>query len=273
MKEGSFVDKPALEKLATIVHNFCGINYFSNMSSFELKIKRRLHALKLDSVQQYIDHLNNHEMEWEALIQTVTINETYFFREDRQLQIYQQKILPSLISKGESIRVWSAACSTGEEPYTLAMLTLDANILGTKHIEITGTDINSHVLQVAKKGAYLKNSLSFRRIQPYWLKAYFDEDDTHFTLKNEVKRIVKFDYINLKSVELINQQQQYDVIFCRNVLIYFNEHTIEKIVQAFYRILKPGGYLFLGHAETITQFKNIGFETINEEGTFYYRKG
>lgn len=261
-----------LQLLAHKIYEFCGLNYFTNITSLELKVSRRLNHLQVSSLMEYDIYLNTHPEEWWQLVEELTINETYFFREEKQLYLYMQHILPSL--KNETpIRVWSAACSTGEEPYTLAMLSHEAGFTSNQQLQIVATDINTKVLQRAKRGIYNKRSLSFRRIEEQWLMKYFLATPSTYEVMDSVKQQVSFQYLNLLQQRDIEAFEEFDVIFCRNVFIYFDEETIYKIISSFYKVLKPGGYLFLGHAESITKFKNIGFETINQNGTFYYRKG
>lgn len=263
----------ALNQLGKEVYDYCGLNYLNNLSSLELKISKRLTQLNLQSLWSYIRVLEEDKSEWDHLIQLLTINETYFYREDKQLLVYQNTILPRLKdSNANKIKVWSAGCSTGEEPYSLAILTKESNVNESKRVEIVGTDIDKKVLNIAKHGVYNKNSLSFRRIPQNWLQKYFVETETDYVLKDDIKEMVSFRYLNLLDEKENCEKEVYDIIFCRNVLIYFDEETIKKVVTTFYKALKKGGYLFLGHAETISKF-DIGFETINEDGTFYYRKG
>ncbi|MBB5149677.1 CheR family methyltransferase [Ureibacillus thermosphaericus] len=267
------MDNLALYYLGKVVYDYCGLNYLNNISSLKMKVSKRLRQLNIESYWSYIRYLQEHPSEWDQLIVLLTINETYFFREDKQLYIYQQKILPQFASEVQQpIKIWSAGCSTGEEAYSLAMMTMDLDHYKPKKVHIIGSDINKKVLSIAKEGIYSKSSLAFRRIPPYWLQKYFDEMENNYRIKDEVKKMVSFQYVNLLEEVENGRNEEFDVIFCRNVLIYFDEETIEKVVKSFYRALKKGGYLFLGHAETISNLK-IGFETLNENGTFYYRKG
>lgn len=262
-----------LKQLGQQVYDYCGLNYLNNISSLESKISPRLQSLSL-SLWEYLKLLENDPHEWDTLVEILTINETYFFREDKQLTFFQETILPALKVKKPSqpIRIWSAACSTGEEPYSLAMLILDSGLLEQHDVQIIGTDINKKVLAVAKKGTYSKKSLSFRRIPPIWLNKYFEEGKEEYKVKDTVKGMVDFEYLNLLDKEKMSLQNQFDIIFCRNVLIYFDQETMRKVTSSFFQSLVSGGHLFLGHAENISNM-GIGFETISTEGTFFYRKG
>lgn len=152
------------------------------------------------------------------------------------------------------------------------MMTLDAGRSETLPVKITASDINKKVLDMAEKGLYHKRSLSFRRIPEHWLTQYFEDRDPYYEVITPLKNMVSFEHLNLLNQEhMINQRDQFDVIFCRNVLIYFDQATVKKVVSYFHDALKKGGYLFLGHAETISQM-GVGFESVSKDGTFYYRK-
>lgn len=258
----------AWQQFAKLVYDYCGLDYRKNLDALEMKLAKRLKTLQMPTLWRYMSYLDNNTDEWGQVVEILTINETYFYREDKQLNVYQQHILPTLTGP---VNVWSAACSTGEEPYSLAIMSKQAGRDATS-VQITATDINQRVLQVAKQGAYAKRSLSFRRIPPAWLEAHFLADDTHYYIDPTVQQMVHFDYLNLLDIAHNGPTEQFDVIFCRNVLIYFDEATIKRVVSGFHRALKKGGHLFLGHAETISHF-DIDFKTVHSEGTFYYQKG
>lgn len=262
----------ALKQLGQLVYDYCGLNYLANLDSLEMKIQKRLSVLHMGSIWSYIRYLERTSNEWDPLMELLTINETYFYREDKQLEVFQKNILLKLTSTSadSEIKVWSAACSTGEEPYSLAILAKEKN--QQHQLKITATDINKKVLTIAEEGKYNKRSLSFRRIPTQWLEKYFIQTTDTFELQPDIKQLVSFEYLNLLGKDIHNIVGEYDVIFCRNVLIYFDEETVKKVIICFYNALKKGGYLFLGHAETIYKL-DIGFETINDNGTFYYRKG
>lgn len=263
-----------LQQLGQLVYEYCGLNYLNNLPSLEMKTAKRLQELDLTSMWSYLRVLEESKAEWDLLIEVLTINETYFYREDKQLLVFQHKVLPSVLSTKptQPIKVWSAACSTGEEPYSLAMTVVDSGMYSSNEVRIVGTDINKKVLQFATAGMYSKRSLSFRRIPQTWLETYFTDVTDEYEVRDTIKQMVSFKYLNLLDEEKMSDEQEYDVIFCRNVFIYFDQETIKKIATSFYHSLKKGGLLFLGHAETISNM-GIGFETINTDGTFYYRKG
>lgn len=260
-----------LQRLAQLVYVYCGINYHTNLPSLNLKIKRRLNQLKLNTINEYLDFLVDNTEEWHRLVELLTINETYFYREEKQLHEYIGTVVPLLKNNSnDTIKVWSAGCSSGEEPYSLAILALEA---GYNHldIQIKATDINKKVVDIASRGEYNKTSLSFRRVPNKWLSKYFNEDEKVYQIKECVQQFVTFGHLNLIDLSKVPVNETYDVIFCRNVLIYFDEATINNIIKGFYNRLRPGGYLFLGHTETVSKEIN-GLKLIHSEGTFYYRK-
>jgi len=243
----------------------------------EKQMLRRITSLMkrngFDNFHDYFNKLKNDKFLLDQFVNYITINVSEFYRNMSQWEILERDILPKMIGdKKKPLHIWSSACSTGEEPYSLAVLTKTSGIYESNEVEIVGTDINKKVLNIAQKGAYNKNSLSFRRIPQQWLQTFFHETTTSYEIKDSVKEMVSFRYLNLLDEKEYCEKETYDVIFCRNVLIYFDDETIKKVVTRFYNALKKGGYLFLGHAETISKL-NLNFETINEDGTFYYRKG
>jgi chemotaxis protein methyltransferase CheR len=258
-----------LRSLGQKIFEHCGINYMDNLSSLESKILRRLTELRA-SWWEYCDLLSKNQAEWDRLIECITINETYFFREEAQLHELSDVILPQWSGK-PSIKIWSAACSTGEEPYSLSMAIADRGSFPLNRVEILATDINKRVLGIAERGYYPKHSLCFRRTSAEMLDKYFSADGEGYRVKEFIRECVRFDFINLIDELNLERMPPVDIIFCRNVLIYFDDETTRNIIHRFYRLLNPGGYLFLGHAETILG-SNPGFETISAPNTFYYRK-
>lgn len=261
----------SLRQLGKIVYDNCGLDYQSNLGSLETKVAKRLQELSV-TTWEYIRYLERNELEWDLLIQQLTINETYFYREEKQLRVFQE--LVGQLSKKEKgpIRIWSAACSTGEEPYSLAMLIDELGLFVEGEVEIIATDIDKRVLQTARNGAYGKHSLSFRRIPSEWLSTYFEEHEREFVVKDSIRKFVRFKHLNLLDKTAMNAENGYDIIFCRNVLIYFDQPTIQKVVTHYYKALNQTGHLFLGHSENISSM-GTGFETVSTSSTFYYRKG
>jgi chemotaxis protein methyltransferase CheR len=259
---------PSLWRLASLIYERCGIDYRDNMFSFAVKAGTRMKALGM-TCYQYLGYVEHQPDEWDALIEAITINETYFFREEQQLEELVRVVLPALEGR-EEIRIWSAACSTGEEPYTLAMTILESGLVPLSRVHIYATDINRKVLQIAEQGFYPKHSMCFRRTPEPMKQRYFDAVPGGYRIKEEIRERVHFLQWNLIQ-DAADVLPVMDIIFCRNVLIYFDAQTIQEVISNLSGRLADGGYLFLGHAETITGMTNE-FQTINAPATFYYRK-
>ena len=239
-----------------IIKDYCGL-YFDDNSRFllERRLSRRIKNHHLNDFRDYyrfIRYDKRAEDELSAIMDVLTVNETYFFREQNQLKAFSEEILEELrvVNKDKkSLRIWSAGCSTGEEPYTLAMLIHEKNLFNGWDIEIHGSDINQRVLQTARRGVYRKNS--FRTTEPYFLSKYFVEEDSAYRIGDAVKKYVNISYLNLLDPFKSRFLGKMDVIFCRNVLIYFDNASRRRVIENFYDRLVDGGYLLLGHAESL----------------------
>jgi len=239
-----------------LIRDYSGI-YFDDESRYliEKRLSRRVRKYHFGSFRDYFRHLlydRNRDEELASIIDVLTVNETYFFREQSQLKTFSDEILPELrdINRDKKrLRIWSAGCSTGEEPYTIAMLVLENGRFYGWNIEIFGSDINQRVLQVARSGIYRKNS--FRTTEPYFVNKYFKEEDSLFKISDNVKQHVNFSHLNLLDPFKVRLVGTMDVIFCRNVLIYFDQMSRKKVVEIFHERLMNGGYLLLGHAESL----------------------
>ncbi len=239
-----------------IIKDYCGL-YFDDGSRYliEKRLSRRLKNHHLDDFRDYyrfIRYDKNTELELSAIMDILTVNETYFFREQNQLKAFSDEILEELKGTnkaGKTLRIWSAGCSTGEEPYTISMLINEKGNFNGWDIEICGSDINQRVLQTARKGVYKKNS--FRTTEPYYIHKYFTEEDGSFQIRDSVKTHVNFSYLNLLDPFKTRFLGNMDVIFCRNVLIYFDNASRRRVIENFYNRLVDGGYLLLGHAESL----------------------
>lgn len=266
-------DKAGLDILAGMIYDYCGLDYRKDPMSLQLKIDSKLKELGL-SPWEYCGYLRMEPNEWDKLIELITINETYFFREENLLNEFQKVILPQYSDRTPEnpLRIWSAACSTGEEPYTLMMLVEESGLFEKGAVQIVASDINKCVLKKAREGIYKKQSLSFRRMPANLYDKYFIELEDSYKVIDSIRNMVDFKHLNLLDRDIRKRLENIDIILCRNVLIYFDSDAIRKIVNAFYDILNPGGYLLLGHAETISSLQS-GFETIHTSSVYYYRKG
>lgn len=245
-------------QLRDFVYDFCGL-YFDVESKYmlEKRLNKRLSHHHLASFKDYYYHLRysrDRDEELSTVIDLLTTNETYFFREDFQLKTFTEEILPELIQKkrvtgDRSMRIWSAGCSTGEEPYTIAMLMLQKPELRLWDVEIIGTDISRQVLAVAREGVYGKSS--FRSTDDYFIGRYFNEHDGKLKISDEVKRLVTISHLNLLDSSRVSLLGRMDVIFCRNVIIYFDLEAKRRVISALHSQLQKGGFLLLGHSESL----------------------
>ncbi|MBI5635092.1 MAG: protein-glutamate O-methyltransferase CheR [Nitrospirae bacterium] len=239
-----------------IIKDYCGL-YFDDTSRYllEKRLSRRIKNHHLNDFRDYyrfIRYDKRAEEELTAIMDVLTVNETYFFREQNQLKAFSEEILDELRTVNrdrKTLRVWSAGCSTGEEPYTIAMLINEKGHFNGWDIEVHGSDINQRVLQTARRGVYRRNS--FRTAEPYFMNKYFIEDDGSFKISDSVKKYVNFSYLNLLDPFKSKFLGRMDVIFCRNVLIYFDNASRRRVIENFHDRLVGGGYLLLGHAESL----------------------
>lgn len=242
--------------LRDLIRDYCGI-YFDDDSRYllEKRLSRRVRNHHFSNFRDYYRFLlydKNKEEELNSIIDILTVNETYFFREENQLKAFSEEILPELRESKRNkrqLKIWSAGCSTGEEPYTIAMLLIEKGYFIGWDIEIFGSDINHRVLQIARNGIYKKNS--FRNTENFYIKKYFTEENEFFRISDIVKQYVNFSHLNLLDPVKTKIVGIMDVIFCRNVLIYFDKQSRKKVIDMFYERLWEGGYLLLGHAESL----------------------
>jgi len=219
----------------------------------ENRLSRIIQEKKLQSFEDYLKLIkfSSNGNELTRLFDAVTTNETYFFREPQQLTVFAEGILSKLLEqkKGvKKIKIWSAACSSGEEPYTLSMMLLEKRLLPDK-FEIYASDLSEGVLSSAKKAVY--NSYSIRNLPESYMKKYFSNNGQSYTLKDSVKHTVNFMKVNLIDNKNMASLRGMDIIFCRNVLIYFDTKAKQKVVSNLYDSLNPGGYLFIGQSESL----------------------
>ncbi|MBN2040971.1 MAG: protein-glutamate O-methyltransferase CheR [Spirochaetes bacterium] len=243
------------EKFAKLVYNESGIFLkTTKLTLLSNRLRKRLNALNLKTFTEYYDYINSladRSKEIESLIDVVSTNETYFFRNEKQFESLTGECFPEISKRKQTdkrLRIWSAGCSTGEEPYTIGICILEAGSLFQGwDIEIIATDIAYSVLDFAKKGEYSGRRID--KVKPELLKKYFLKSDSEqYTIKDEVKKIINFKLLNLfKDSYPVN----IDIIFCRNVMIYFDKEHQKKLLSGFYRSIQNNGYLFLGHSETI----------------------
>lgn len=219
----------------------------------ENRLSRIIQEKNLQSFEEYLQLIkfSSNGNELTRLFDAVTTNETYFFREPQQLTVFTEGVFSKLLEQKKDLRkikIWSAACSSGEEPYTLSMLLLEKRLFSDKY-EIYASDLSEGVLASAKKAVY--NSYSVRNIPEPYMKKYFSNCGQSYTLNDAVKKTVKFMKVNLIETNNMAPLRGMDIIFCRNVLIYFDIKAKQKVVSNLYDSLNPGGYLFIGEAESL----------------------
>ncbi|MBI5178484.1 MAG: protein-glutamate O-methyltransferase CheR [Nitrospinae bacterium] len=245
--------------LSDCVRGYAGL-VFSGAQEylFQKRIKRRMDANKLVSAREYYHFLRfdpRRDDEMRELINLLTVNETYFFRETPQIEMVSRELLPALKerrSREKTVRIWSAACSNGAEPYTLAMLVLESGLFqaGGWKVEIFGTDINSEVVQAARKGMF--GVPAFRGTDEALRKKYFTPAGAgQWEIRDEVKKMVKFSQMNLHNRAQMRLMRDMDAIFCRNVLIYFDTEGKREVSEMFHDSLAPSGYLVIGQTESL----------------------
>ena len=219
----------------------------------EARLSGRLRRLGMDGFDAYLRYLENDSSSRElaAMVDALTTNKTSFFREPAHFEYLRREILPGLARRRRSPRFWCAGCSSGEEPFSLAIL-LAENLKESelREVQILATDISERVLSVARQASYTRQQV--QEISSRLLHKYFDleEGTGNYRLRGEVARLVRFARLNLMGQWPM--QGPFDAIFCRNVMIYFDTPTRERLVQRFYDLLGPGGRLFIGHSESLT---------------------
>jgi chemotaxis protein methyltransferase CheR len=249
--------------LSTFIHERCGINIQPHKKSLvKGRLAKRLRVLGMKKFKEYYEYISNpaNSEEMVQMIDAVSTNVTHFFREQAHFDFLQERVIPELVSRSKSgentkIRVWCAASSSGEEPYSLAMTFLN-NFIGLQNEDfmILGSDISTRVLKLAENGVYGEDKLG--GINKSMRLKYFDSIGVdQFQIKPSVKKYLVFKRINLMD-DQFPFKNPLDMVFCRNVMIYFDKPTQQVLIEKFYNHLKPGGYLFLGHSEGLTGVKH-----------------
>lgn len=263
--------------LRDLVYSESGIWLKDEKKSFLTnRAVKRMREHNIASYYRYYKLLtdrNEGKKELLAFLDALTINETAFFRNRPQIDVFSGKVLPEIIERKrrggrQSLKIWSAGCSTGQEPYTLAMLIRDS-ILDLRNWEITvlASDLSLTALEAAEKGVYTPEKME--GLDQRFIDMYFYRVKDGYRIADEIKKMVVFDYHNLMHE---NGAADFDVIFCRNVLIYFDELTQKKVIERFRRSLVPNGYLFLGHSETLQGINDNFIFVHQNKGTAYRKK-
>jgi len=244
------------DKFIRLIYKKTGIFYERNKKYYvEKRLETRATVLEMDSLNDYYMLLkfSNDTSEFDRLINELTVNETYFFRDFPQLRAFAEDVLPIFVRENgdrKKIKIWSAACSTGEEPYTLSIILQEMLEKPEQwEIQILATDINTDVLESAQIGLY--ESRAVRDVPPEYLEKYFTKRHDKYLVNLNVKKPVSFRRINLMDESEMNNIVGCDFIFCRNCLIYFDDESRRSVLSKFYNSLNPGGFIFLGHSESV----------------------
>ena len=263
--------------LCDLLREECGLD-FGESSRFvvEKRLRRRLESIGIDSFPAYLHRLRAArpgDNEMAELIDHLTTNETYFFREQNQLRALMQEILPEMILRrrgtSEPVRIWSAGCSSGEEPSSIVMLALEAGLDPARDIRVYASDISRSMLRKARSGIY--REASFRDTPDALREIYFREKDGAYQITDDVKRHIDYVHLNLVDRRPWSLLGAMDVVLCRNVIIYFGDQTKRQLIQGFYDQLVPGGYLLLGHSESLVSLSNA-FDLCTLKNDMVYRR-
>ena len=262
------------------IYNLCGI-YFQDNKKYllESRLHKRIKHLGIETFEKYLEYLKTNpkrEEEKKQLYEAITINETYFFRNQPQLDALVASIIPEVLNSKpgpfQKINIWSAASSSGEEAYSIAMMLNEMILPKYPHlkVEIIGTDINYAVIETAKLGVFKEYSI--RNTPPIYLKKYFTKVDNTYVIDPKIKNMVNFKVLNLYDDNSMRLMGKSDVIYCANVLIYFDLESKIKVINSLYNNLNPNGYLFIGYSETLHGISKA-FKLVSFPKTIGYKKG
>ncbi|GAB6281313.1 MAG: protein-glutamate O-methyltransferase CheR [Ignavibacterium sp.] len=246
--------------LRNIIYDYSGI-YFQDNKKYllESRLQKRIKHLNLNSFDEYINLFQNNSVNGEEhkyLMEAVTINETFFFRNQSQLDVMVKYLIPEIIelkrkSGSKTFRIWSAASSSGDEPYSISMVLKEFVISKYPDFQfnIIASDISKAMIETAKKGVYREYSV--RNAPPYYIKKYFKNNSEFYNIDGSIKQMVEFRTANLYDEKDLITLRNFDLIFCLNVLIYFDTKSKMKVVSNLYNSLNKGGYLFIGPSENL----------------------
>ena len=249
--------------------------FYDDTKQFLLQSRLQTRLLKtrmrdFHSYYRFLTSAPDREAEWGELASVLCNNETYFFRERAQLDVLVTDVLEEALKSSGRLRIWSSACSTGEEPFTIAMMLMETRRISPAAITLRATDLSPRALNKASTGFY--RELSFRATSPEMVQKYFRPFEGGFFINDEIKRMAEFSRMNLLEARSVAAMGVHDAIFCRNVLIYFDKPTQKRVVEAFAGALRPGGYLFLGHAESIMRLTDLYEPVVTAKAIYYRRK-
>jgi len=262
-------------KLRNLIYERTGISYEENKIYYiKKRLQQRMDAGGFERVEDYIRHLKIFDpkgREFQELMNLLTVNETYFFREFSQLQVFAESCLEEITREkldagSRTIKVFCAGCSTGEEPYTLGIILREMlDDFSAWRVLIKAVDIDENVLKVARRGVYDRRSV--KDVPQAYLKEYFTAPSAEeYAISQNIKDMVAFEHLNLMDRKALRYEEDYDFVFCRNVLIYFDDVSRKQVVDKFYGMLRRGGFIFLGHAESLSRISTaFRIRRLNEQ--------
>jgi len=259
------------ELFSRLIYEQSGIHFSEmNRSILETRLRERLKASGLADIQGYYRLIQSNTDEMKILLDSVTTNLTKFFRNTGQFQAFENYVIPDLIAYKKStgsdiVRIWSAGCATGEEPYSIAMVIRD-KLPPSLRTEIIASDLSLKSLMIAQEGFYPENKIE--GVPEHYLSRFMEKKNEGYQIKEEIKKMVRFDYHNLK---YDSGQKSVDILFCRNVIIYFDDAAQRAVIGRFYESMGNHSYLFLGHSESLFGM-DTHFEFVKTEWAVLYRK-
>jgi chemotaxis protein methyltransferase CheR len=269
MAEAVFLDDANYALYRDLIYAESGITFTpTNRSILESRLKERLREKNVDSVSAYFETVKKDKEELKGFLDSVTTNLTRFFRNQAHFDALEKYVIPEIMKIKKTpgaIKIWSAGCSTGEEPYTIAML-LNEILPSAWNYEILASDLSLKCLMTAKEGFYAENRIV--GIPDNYLAKYFDKVDGGFKIHQNIHSKIRFDYHNLKND---SQQRNFDIVFCRNVIIYFDEVAQNAVINRFWDSMASKSFLFIGHSESLFGMKTQ-FEFLKTEWATLYRK-
>jgi chemotaxis protein methyltransferase CheR len=270
---GHGLSEHELSEIRMLIEERTGIQFDSSRERFfSTRVREHLHARGFARGTDLLRAIRKSNVEYEGLLEKLLTQETTFFRYPAVFEAFEKRVLPELHVKKfwknpRTLRVWSAGCSTGEEPYSVAITILDSLSLAEAwDVEILATDIGRNALKQAERALYSGRSIA--SVSERQLASHFTSVEGGHQIKPRIRKIVSFVQMNLASPVYVGKM---DLIFCMNVLIYFSEERRRAVVQRFYDALEPGGYLFLGHSESISKMP-VKFQAIVLGDCILYRK-
>jgi len=278
------VDDPEMDQeefvmIRDFIHEKSGIFFAENkMYLVKNRLVKRMAELDMKTYRDYFYHVkyDTSMKEFRQLMNLMTTNETSFYRNEPQLLSFSDEVLSLILEQkqnnrgSKSLKIWSAGCSTGEEPYTLAMIILEKfTSLTGWNVEIIANDISEQTLHKARQGEY--SGITLRNVAPGCLNRFFTKAGEAYRVNPEIKALVKFSHMNLNDPRMVSMHANFDVIFCRNVMIYFSDEVKKQLVRGFFNALNPGGYFYIGHSETLHGISKA-FKLVYFKNALVYQK-